>query len=334
MLSPDDELDEMVSPDSLRLELEDLIQQGNRLRLERRRDLLTLRSKLRPLQDAYAKGRHDVVLPIYQEVIHESFQEESGAPYVTKIQAQLCSALHDQEVQQTQIKIAQRSNKRWIVYLSKQIEHLKEESDFRANKLTMELDKASNSNKVMKEMFEKDATDQEEEIKRLKLELGMDPNDFEPRRSFFAPRQRMKRLSGSLRNIMAHAVETPKILKESKIWRDLKDAEEKDEADMSLIRKSRLRILDRLKMPSLDRDSIPTFGNKKSFGGGGGTSSGSSSTPQQQQQAGSPFKTRSIFGSGTIPPPPPDVVSFSQRTSEKYEQLSQEVFDMEQQPVS
>eukprot|EP00980_Cylindrotheca_fusiformis_P031662 scaffold26766_cov166-Cylindrotheca_fusiformis.AAC.1 len=211
MLSPDDEMDEMC-PDALRMDLESLLEDGDRLRLERRRELLRLRSELEPLSQSYkskvATTGNDLAL--YQQAIVESFQEEEqeqAAPYVQKIQAQLCSALHNQELLQTQIRLAQHSNKRLIVYLSKQIELLKEENQVRSDTLSSEIARGEAANRLMRDMFDKDASDQEDEMKALKVKLGMDPNnnnlndDVKPRR-FAVPRRGIQRLSGSIRNIV------------------------------------------------------------------------------------------------------------------------------------
>jgi hypothetical protein len=327
MLSPDDELDDM-SPDALRMDLDDLIRQGDRLRLEHRRELLKLRSQLAPLTKNHfnAKRGEGINISVYQEVMNESIQDDAPAPFVTKIQSQLCSALHNQEVQLTQIKIAQRSNKRLIIYLSKETEFLKEESKFRENKLTGEIDKANNANKIMGDMFEKDALDQEEEIKLLQMKLGIDPNTPIARRGSslrrrFAPKQRIKRLSGSLRNIMANVgSETPEILRKSKIWKDLKESEERDASEMSLIRKGRRRIMGRL-------GGRPILGPSTSDKDDGHVKSPAHTDKEKR----SVFKAMEIFSSSDAPPPPPppdDDISLSS-TSEAYQKLSQEVFDMQ-----
>jgi hypothetical protein len=344
MLSPDDEMDNM-SPEALRMDLDDLICQGDQLRLEQRRELLKLRSQLAPLTQRHfnAKKGEGINISVYQEIMHESIQDGAPAPFVTKIQSQLCSSLHNQEVQLTQIKIAQRSNKKLIIYLSKEIELLKEESKIRENKLTGKIDEANNANKTMEDMFEKDARDQEEEIKSLQTKLGIDPNTPIARRGSglrrrFAPRQRIKRLSGSLKNIMANVgSETPKILRESKIWKDLKDAEERDASEMSAIRKGGRRMMGRLGRPRLgastsdkDDDHVKSSAHTDKERG-----SILNSVFGSSHRGEGFFKAMETFSSSDAPPQPPDGIddlswpddnSWSS-TSEAYQKLSEEVYD-------
>jgi hypothetical protein len=252
MLSPDEEGD--WNPAIYMMEINDLVNEGDRIRLENRRELLSLRSNLAPLIKSYNEKKEVSDQSVYQEIIKESFKDEKVTSYVRKIQSLLCHTLHTQEVEMNQIKIAQRYNKQLIVYLSKEIRNLKNESLRREEMLKEDAIKIKNTIEPIRQMREEDARDQEEEIICLKEKLGIDTTKRRSSR-FSTPRKNLRKLSGSLRNIMtkSNLIETPGVLKESKIWNDLKEREQEDASEMSQIQKRRRRFLGRLRRPHLPK---------------------------------------------------------------------------------
>ncbi|CAJ1965049.1 unnamed protein product [Cylindrotheca closterium] len=286
MLSSDDDY-ECESLETLRMELEELKERGNQLRLEYRRELQSLRSDYEPIsQNLHAKHENRADHSIYHQIMEPSSrnidasdqseekkdggfqdvsqqmeeQEPQFTPFVRKIQSQLCCALHQQEVNQRQIKFSQRSNKRLIVFLSTEIEAQKAISKKRSDDFEAELKETESANQVMMDMLEKDAVDQEEVITSLRLQLGMDPTPNSQRKNFRQRnRRRIQRLSGGLRNLGKRVRQTPRNIRDSKVWKDLMAAEineEGDELDASE-RRGVIRRLRRSRNMDEGNDELP-----------------------------------------------------------------------------
>jgi len=259
------------------MDLEELKERGNQLRLEHRRELQSLRSEFEPLlENLHERHENRKDHSIYQklmepsvrvqqqseekkddgfedisEQMEEQEQEPEFTPFVRKIQSQLCGALHQVEVNQRQIKLAQRSNKRVIVNLSTEIEAQKAITKARCEHFEGEKKEIESSNQVMFDMLEKDAVDQEEVITSLRLQLGMDPTPNSQRKNFRQrQRRRIQRLSGGLRNLGSNlgrrVRETPRNIRDSKVWKDLMAVEEGgDDFDASERRRGIMRRLRR-----------------------------------------------------------------------------------------
>jgi len=250
MLSPDDDYEE--APDTLRDDLEYLRQRGNQMRLNYKRELLSLKSELAPLvKSLHTKHEKGVDISTYHESLDQSscasgdgFEDvdeqledhQQVTPFVKKIQAQLCSALHQQEINKTLIQIAQKSNKGVIIYLSNEIDYVKEVQKLTSKECQAKVEEHKTINQILEETLERDALEQEEEIATLRLDRGMDPVPNSQRQSYEQSRprrRRMQRLSGNLREMRRRVRETPKHInfKDPKVWKDFMRAEKAEQRD-------------------------------------------------------------------------------------------------------
>jgi len=263
MLSSDDDL-EFESLENLRMDLEELKARGTQLRLEYRRELQNLKSEFEPLlEHLHVHHKDSAESSIYHQIMEpkkkskqsfssfegeekwdeggfqdfdfdedEEEEEPEFTPFVRKIQAQLCRALHQYQINQKQIKLSQRSNKRLIVFLSTEIQAQKAVAKRRVEDFEIEFKELKSGNQIMMKMLERDALDQEETITEMRLQLGMDPTPNSQRKSFRQRhRRRMQRLSGGLRNLGRRVRHAPRNIRDSKVWKDLVAAPEEEEED-------------------------------------------------------------------------------------------------------
>jgi len=281
------------------MDLEELKARGTQLRLEHRRELQNLKSEFEPLfETLHAKHEHPDT-SIYHQVMEpapkfssfegfvgemdddgfqdfslggdeeeEEDEEPEFTPFVRKIQSQLCAALHQQEINKRQIKMAQKGNKRLIISLATEIEAQKALTKRREEDFQTELKEVASANQVMMKMLEGDALDQEERITEMRLQLGMNPTPNSQRIRFG------QRLSGGLRGLGRRVRQTPKNIRGSKVWKDLVAAPEsmevgEDEQDEISASERRSGILGRLRRPSRageEKDPSSAFAHQEKKG--------------------------------------------------------------------
>lgn len=226
-----------TSTEQLHRELDALYRAGEEARMQRRRELLSLRSTLTPLSKSLDEVASSSQLSIYQIQIRRAFGvSHEPAPYVIKIQAQLCHALHSHEIQLKQLHIFKRRNKQLTKFLQKEVEDLTLESGERQQELVRQVENAKATLEEQSTKMESTSLAQEEEIRRLMDKLDIvDMNLMSPQtraRSVSESLQTMmEKISfEDLKNVDAHTVlevtKTPTCLSRSKLWIDLKKQED------------------------------------------------------------------------------------------------------------
>jgi hypothetical protein len=261
-------------------EVEDLYRRGEETRLEHRRELLALRTTLAALAkslddlgESYKMGLYQKAMrDVYMEGQDEQHKEKeiekrqlhppdelqdassySGSsqggsnhtvdcpqPYVVKIQAQLCHALHSNEIQLKQAHIVKRRNKHLAKYLQKQKQELSRESEERKGKLSKRIDEETAKWEEELESLKARVDKQKDDIVDLRKQLGISGRRILS--PILSPRKVLGSFSDSFRNLMdgislkdlknmipppsLELLQTPPSLSKSKLWIDLKREEE------------------------------------------------------------------------------------------------------------
>ena len=206
------------------MELDALKRKGELTRLEARRELLSLRSKLNPLTKNLQQQGGSFNLNIYQQAISDLFQENVPSPSFLRIQAQLCHTLHCHEIQLKQLQIIKKHNKRIIQYFQEEIKEITEDNTPREQQLMDQISSLTADLTDLKEELEKKATDQEEKITELMERLGSTANDSFMGASF----SHLTDIFGS----NFDPTQTPMALRKSKIWVDLQKYDQKDDSSL------------------------------------------------------------------------------------------------------
>ena len=219
----------METARELRQELDALKRKGEKTRLESRRELLSLRAKLKPLAKDLQQAGESIHLGIYQQQITFVFQKNLPTPYIQRILSQLCHALHCHEVQLKQLKIIKQWNKRIIVAYQKESKNLTEENKSRLQSLQNELSTAEASLKSLEKELESKVEQQEKDIDQLFEQVG----------NMSAFNGSFARLTGAGGgDVFDSAItETPMTLRKSKIWIDLTRNEEEDKDKVGELKK-------------------------------------------------------------------------------------------------
>jgi hypothetical protein len=217
----------------LELELDELYREGEKRRMENRRELLGLRAKFNPLCRSLNEMADTFNLAVYMDHLRKVYGEgNEPEPYVIKIQAQLCHSLHSNEIQLKQTHSIQRRNKQLCKFLQNQADELTLESGERERKLIRQVQEGkANLDELASELDSRVRT-LDSEINELRDHLGV--VDIRT----MSPETRVKSISDSMHAMMqgigfeelkdssASAVleltATPKILSKSKLWIDLK----------------------------------------------------------------------------------------------------------------
>jgi hypothetical protein len=220
----------MSSVGELRKELYELRSKGETTRLESRRELLNLRSELNPLTKNLKQQGASFHLSLYQHQLKQVFDvNQVPSPYVLKILAQLCHALHCHEIQLKQIHIMKRYNKKIIKELQKQIKLLTEENGQRELLLVEEREEKREDIAKLRKEYEPKMEELQDELANMRQKLGIYISPS-PMASPVSLRAMMS--SDFLLNCSSFSKldgsQTPELLKKSLIWSSLKLADEKD----------------------------------------------------------------------------------------------------------
>mmetsp|Transcript_52375 Transcript_52375/g.126759 ORF Transcript_52375/g.126759 Transcript_52375/m.126759 type:complete len:318 (+) Transcript_52375:276-1229(+) len=233
----------------LKRELNALRQAGTESKMERRREILSLRSNMTMVLKSIHKARSSTQLSLYGEQIHNVFgasqqqEVQENVPRnvgVAKIRAQLCEALHKDEIQLKQSHLYKRHTKHIKKYLQKEVEKLRQESRDTQEKLGKQIQDIKNSLEQQSQTMSSTIHHQEKEIATLRTQLGM--TNVAMDLSLMSPETRKRSVAESLHTIMEKgsssleelelnqhrykpvldSTETPTCLSRSKIWIELK----------------------------------------------------------------------------------------------------------------
>jgi hypothetical protein len=221
---------------------------GDKKRYAQRRELLSLQAKHIPvsknlkqqininnMEQDEASSCFDHDLNVYKEAVRDVFGDDevvaTSSDRSWTLQAKLCQVLHRHEIQVKQIHFLKQHHKQHLVnsLLKKELKELEQRKP--ETELRSEIERVQTQTQRLREESERRLTEQQEEIEALRRFIE-ERNLLTPQVSTAGSFDGSASSSGFYNNNNNSTTDmdigTPKILQQSKIWVNLKQAEEKD----------------------------------------------------------------------------------------------------------